>query len=83
MVLLVAAALVLAGLGLLVGVAGSVVRHLAEFARVAELCRQRLVAAQTHAMPHAERLQHAAAELADHLAELERATGRLRGRSRA
>ena len=39
MVLLVAAALVLAGLGLLVGVAGSVVRHLAEFARVAELCR--------------------------------------------
>jgi len=82
-VLLVAAALVLAGLGLLVGVAGSVVHHLAEFARVAELCRQRLVAAQAHAMPHAERLQDAAAELADHLAELERATGRLRGRSRA
>ncbi|MFS8498945.1 MAG: hypothetical protein FWJ70_12040 [Micromonosporaceae bacterium] len=83
MVLLLAAALVLAALGLLAAVAGSVVRRLAEFARVAELCRQRLVAAQTHAMPHAERLQQAAAELADHLAALERATDRLRGRAGA
>lgn len=79
MVWLLVAGLVLAALVLLVALAGSLRRRVAELNRVADLARERALAAQGRIQAKARRLQATAEEVRGDLAALERTRGNLRG----
>ena len=78
MVWLLVAGLVLAGLVVLVAVAGSLRRRLAELDRVAALVQERMMAAQRRIQARAERLQATAEQVRGDLAAVEQTRARLR-----